>query len=204
MASDKYLLFSLEDEKSKKLGEVISNSTCKKIISVLAESELSENDLAKKLSLPINTIEYNLKKLLHAGILETSKNFFWSVRGKKIQTYKIANKLIVISPKKTFMSKITSLGILPAVLIAGIATGAIAFYNNYASSHQIIAERVQDTVLQAAPTTVTKLAESGASATPNLIATATSVSPTNPVMYFAAGTVLVIVLIIVFNWKKIF
>ncbi len=62
--TEKYLLFALDDEKSKKLGEVISNTTCKKIANFLAEKESSENDISKELKIPINTVEYNLKKLI--------------------------------------------------------------------------------------------------------------------------------------------
>src|SRR3989344_5622785 len=96
----KYLLLDLNDEKAKHLADVLSNETCKKILNLLAENELSANKLSLALNLPLNTITYNIKKLLSSGLIEKSRHF-WSVKGKKIETYKLANKNIVISPKRT-------------------------------------------------------------------------------------------------------
>lgn len=117
----KYLLFSLEEDDSKKLGEIISNPTAKKIANLLAEKEASEKDISDELKIPLNTIEYNLKKLLNAGIIEKSKKFFWSPKGRKIEMYKAANKLIVISPKKSSIyNKLKT--IIPVVFVSVIFT----------------------------------------------------------------------------------
>lgn len=89
--NEKYILLDLEDEKTKQIADVISNSSCKKILNLLAEKEASETDIAKELGIPINTAEYNIKKLEKAGMIEKSKHF-WSVKGKKIHTYKLAKK----------------------------------------------------------------------------------------------------------------
>lgn len=109
----KYLMISIDDEKAKAIAGVLGNKTCKKIIDCLAEKEASEKDLADSLKLPINTIEYNLKKLLEAGLIEKAKNFFWSKKGRKIDIYKISNKSIIISPKTSKVSsKFKSLAIV--------------------------------------------------------------------------------------------
>ena len=47
--------------------------------------------------MPMNSVQYNISKLLEAGLIEEAKSW-WSVKGKKMPTYKVANKLIVISP----------------------------------------------------------------------------------------------------------
>ena len=97
---DKFILMGLNDKRSKKIAEVLGNKTCKKIIDYLAETkQASEKDIADALNIPINTTEYNLKKLLETGLVEKTKNFFWSKKGKKIPMYKLAKKHIVISPK---------------------------------------------------------------------------------------------------------
>jgi DNA-binding transcriptional ArsR family regulator len=125
--TEKYLLFNLEDEKAKKLGEAISNPTARKIVNFLAEREASETEISKNLGLALNTVEYNLKKLLEAGIIEKSKNFFWSSKGKKIDVYKVANKLLVIAPKKSnIYSKLKA--IIPVVLISAVFSFFIAWY----------------------------------------------------------------------------
>jgi len=108
---DKFIMIGLGDERSKKIAEVIGNKTCKKIIDYLSEvKEASEKDIADKLSIPINTAEYNLNKLIESGLIEKTKNFFWSVKGRKIDMYRLSNKRIIISPKSSFK------GVLPAFI----------------------------------------------------------------------------------------
>ncbi|HLD37728.1 MAG TPA: helix-turn-helix domain-containing protein [Candidatus Nanoarchaeia archaeon] len=122
--AEKYMLFNLDDEKAKKLGEIISNTTARRIVNFLAETEASESDIARQLNIPLNTVEYNINKLLEAGIIEKSRNFFWSAKGKKIDMLKVANKLIVISPKKSnIYSKLK--GIVPVVLSSAVFTAFI-------------------------------------------------------------------------------
>ena len=54
----------LEDEKSKELATIISNSTSRKILNYLStKDEVSESDISKELKLPLSTIHYNLKQL---------------------------------------------------------------------------------------------------------------------------------------------
>lgn len=98
---NKYLMLDLNDPRSSKVAEVIANKTCKKILGLLAERELSETDISRELTLPINTVGYNIKNLLEAGLIEKTSNFFWSTRGKKINLYRVSNKKIVISPRSS-------------------------------------------------------------------------------------------------------
>ncbi len=149
--NEKYLLFSLEDEQSKKLGEIISNPTCKKIVSFLAEKEASETDIAKELKIPLNTAEYNIKKLLEAGIIEKAKDYLWSAKGKKINAYKVANKLIVISPKKTSIySKLKEFA--PLVAISCIFTAFIVYYfRMLGSASTQVAEKAEEFLAAGAP-----------------------------------------------------
>lgn len=101
MADDKFIMIGIDDEGSKDIAEVLGNKTCKKIIDYLADTkEASEKDISSALNMPINTVEYNLNKLIKSGLVVKSKNFFWSIKGKKIDMYKLANKHIIISPKK--------------------------------------------------------------------------------------------------------
>ena len=85
MKDDKFILMGLDDERSRDIADVLSNSTCKKIIDYLSEiKEASEKDISDALEIPLNTAEYNLNKLIKAGLVEKAKNFFWSVKGRKI------------------------------------------------------------------------------------------------------------------------
>ena len=97
----KEINMDIDDPRAGDIAEVISNKTCKKIISAVAESNegLSESEIAAKLGMPMNTVNYNIKKLVKSGLIESDKRFLWSVKGKRIYKYKLANKKIVIMPK---------------------------------------------------------------------------------------------------------
>ncbi len=122
--NNKYIMFDINDEKSGKLAEVLANKTCKKILSLLAEEELSQGDISKSLNFGLNTVDYNIKKLIEVGLIEKTSNFFWSVKGKKILIYKLANKKIIISPKTSFK------GMLISILGCGIISGAVKIFMN--------------------------------------------------------------------------
>jgi len=104
----------LDDPRAKAIADVLGNKTCKKILELFAtKEEVSESDVASSLDIPLNTAGYNMKKLLDAGLVEKSNKFFWSTKGKRIATYRLSNKRIIISPKRM-------IGI-PAMIIAGLA-----------------------------------------------------------------------------------
>ena len=114
----------LDDPRTEKIGEVIGNKTSKRILGALAEKEMSESELSTELGMAMNTIGYNVKKLEDAGLIEKVSGFLWSVKGKRIHKYRIANRKIVISPKSF------TRGIVPTVLISGaIALGIKVFYS---------------------------------------------------------------------------
>ncbi|MDO8528895.1 MAG: helix-turn-helix domain-containing protein [Nanoarchaeota archaeon] len=107
--SKKYIMVSMDDERAGKIAEILGNKSSKKILDFLSEkNEASEKEIADKLKMPINTVEYNLNKLLHVELIEKTKNFFWSQKGKKIPMYKLSNKSIIISPKKRISPVIKS------------------------------------------------------------------------------------------------
>ena len=116
----KYIMISLDDERSTKISHILGNKTCKKIIGVLSEKESSEKDISDELKIPINTIEYNLNKLTKTGLIEKSKNFFWSKKGRKIDMYKVSNKSIVISPKSQITSKLKTIAPVAIASIIGV------------------------------------------------------------------------------------
>jgi len=191
--AEKYLLFNLEDEKSKKLGEVISNETCKKIVNSLAEKEMSETEISQGLGIPLNTVEYNLKKLIEAGIIEKSKHW-WSVKGKKIETYKVVNKIILIAPKKTMAGRFKTF--LPVLIISAVFSLFI-FWNNFIRTNSTFSENID------ASKGLTDTATSGAA---NMVAGAanTVAQTSQPVfwMWFLTGIWLVILGFIIYSVVK--
>jgi len=187
-------MVNLEDEKSQKLGEAISNPNCKKIINLLAEQESTASEISKKLKIPLNALDYNLKKLIGAGIIEKSKHF-WSVKGKKIPSYRVVNKVIVIQPKKSSNSSVYSKlkGISLMLVISAILTSLVAFFTKNQETFA-----VSDANLKAA--------EAG-SAAPEAMQTISSsslfLSQVQPWAWFALGALIVIVIILVVNWKRL-
>ena len=140
----KYVLLSLDDKRLKNIAEVLGNKTSGRIIDALAEvGEASEKDISEKMKIPINTVEYNLKKMIQAGILEESKSFFWSTKGKKIKMYKISKKSIIISPKSTRVSSEIK-QILPIALVSGIAAASVKYF--YATQN-VAREIAQDSTV---------------------------------------------------------
>lgn len=132
--SKKYLMFSLDDERAKDLADVMSNKTSKKIVDYLAEKDASVSDIAGDLKMPLNTVDYNVKKLLKTGLIEKKKEFFWSVKGKKIPVYTVSNKHIVISPRKNKLS-----GFIPVLLISGLVGFIIRLFS---SSKEVVSDKV--------------------------------------------------------------
>ena len=118
MTDDKFILMGLDDAGD--IAEALKNPTCKKILNFLGDvKEASEKDIEDALQMPINTVEYNLNKLTKSKLVDKAKNFFWSVKGKKIPMYKLARKHIIISPNKNpSLSYLKT--ILPVILIAVI------------------------------------------------------------------------------------
>ena len=138
MASGNFLLLSMEDDKIKKVSNVISNESCRKILDYLSGKDATESELAKALQLPISTVSYNLKQLIETGLIE-SKEFHYSEKGKEVNHFRLANKYIIIAPKKTFGIKERLKGILPVALIASGAAFIVQLTNKY-FSRGIIAE----------------------------------------------------------------
>ena len=102
----------------------------------------------------MNTLDYNLKKLIGAGLIEKTSSFFWSVKGKKIPTYRLANKKIIISTKNSFKPLVLS------AVIGGFILGAVKLGINYSANERFTStSQLNDVVSQATPALMTKASE---------------------------------------------
>ena len=118
---EKFLLVSLEGKESKKLAQVISNNSSRKILAYLTNKKASESELSKKLSIPISTVHYNLKHLIKAGLVD-SREYHYSEKGKEVNHYSLAKKYIIIAPKTSgIKTKLRSILPMAIVIIAGAA-----------------------------------------------------------------------------------
>ncbi|MBU0535549.1 MAG: winged helix-turn-helix domain-containing protein [Nanoarchaeota archaeon] len=118
-----FIMVSLEEDKAKKLAQVISNDTSRKILDHLASKKATETELAKELSIPISTVHYNLKALVDCRLVEADE-FHYSEKGKEVLHYSLANKYVIIAPKgmtEGFKDKLKSLLPVGFLIAAGAA-----------------------------------------------------------------------------------
>jgi len=100
----KEILVSLGDERVKDVAEVLGNASCVRILDLLAFENLAVSDIAKRLEMRINTVDYNVKKLVRAGLIEKA-DYWWSVKGKKMPIYCVSDRKIVISPRRNVVKR---------------------------------------------------------------------------------------------------
>ena len=129
MVKSNFLLVDLNESKTKKLAETITSDKSRKILNYLTEKDDTEQNIAQNLSIPISTVHYHLQKLLEAQLVIVEE-FHYSEKGREVNHYKLANKYIIIAPKKVSGLKQKLRGILPvAVATLGI-TGVIKVITN--------------------------------------------------------------------------
>jgi predicted ArsR family transcriptional regulator len=138
MPDEAFLLVSLKEDKSKKLAQVISNDTSRKILDYLStKQKATETEIAKTLKIPISTAHYNLAHLMQNKLVQADE-FHYSDKGKEVLHYSLSNKLIIIAPKgsERMMEKLRSF--LPVALIMVAAAAVI----NFIQSRTLIAGEV--------------------------------------------------------------
>jgi len=184
MSEESFLLVSLEEDKAKQLAQVLSNDTARKILNFLSKKEyITESELAKELNMPLSTVHYNIQALLKAGLVNDD-HYTYSEKGKQITHYTLANKYVIIAPKKTRSLFEKLKRYLPVVAIIGAVTLGIRIFNK-----PILEASAQAESLQIAADTI-DLARSGASASNQEFA-----------LWFLTGSIFA--LILYFVWVEI-
>ncbi len=129
-----FLLVSLSEEKTKKLANVITSDSARKILDYLAtkgeKEESTETQIAKDLQLPLSTVHYNLQQLLAGNLVEVDE-FHYSEKGKEVNHYKLANKYIIIAPSAPSQSIRDKLkALLPIALLTAGAAAMIQIFSS--------------------------------------------------------------------------
>ncbi len=128
MTDESFLLVSLEEEKAKKLAQVLSNDTARKILDYLSKKDLiTETQIAKALKLPLSTVHYNLQHLVKTKLIN-DEHFTYSEKGKQISHYSLSNKYVIIAPKKTADLKERLKKFLPVIFITATASLIIKYW----------------------------------------------------------------------------
>ena len=128
MANDSFILVNLKESESKKLAQVISNDSSRKILDYLSENkDGTASDIAKALGIPLSTAHYNLKALLKARLIQVDE-FHYSPKGKEVDHYKLSNKFVVIAPTAAPESLLQKLGkILPVATVVAVGSGIVYY-----------------------------------------------------------------------------
>ncbi|MCD1294605.1 ArsR family transcriptional regulator [Methanocella sp. CWC-04] len=100
MADDDKLLVVPLGSESKNITQIISNDTARSILELLAESPMSTSAIAKKLDIPLTTAQYNVEKLIEAGLVKIERTKY-SEKGREVKLYSAAKRYIVLVPEKT-------------------------------------------------------------------------------------------------------
>lgn len=201
----------MDDSRIKKLAGVLGNDTCEKIIDYLEKNdEASASDISEALNFPLNTVDYNIKKLVESGIVEKKKKFFWSSKGKKIVTYGLSNKSIVISPKKSsIQSKAKSL--VPGILAIGIGTILVKIFARPASfdytndaNFKALEASAPEAIQTAEDAAVGGATDIVRETTVNNINIFTDTMPQTPFwVWFLLGALVALFVFSIVNWKKL-
>lgn len=204
-----FLLVSLEEEKAKKLAQVISNPSCRKILDFLAVKSGTETSISSELKLPLSTVHYNLQHLLNSGLVDADR-FHYSSKGKEVLHYSLANKYVIIAPKaasESFIEKLKSL--VPAFIIVG-ALGLIAslFSRLNSSAGSFGAQEVMTkSMAEAAPAVDAArgvmLQEAAVATGPALTQTSQACFYTFPMwLWFIVGAVLMMIVYFLVEWAR--
>lgn len=146
---DKNVLVSLGDSRMKEIAEVLGSASCVRILELLGEEDLTISDISERLDMKMNTADYNVKKLVGAGLVEGTGHW-WSVKGRKMVVYRVSDKRIVISPRKSNAKKF--LWVLGLTGVVGIWLRSLfGGSSNLAVKGAGDAMLMQDAVFEAAP-----------------------------------------------------
>ena len=198
MAKNNLLLVDLNDDKTKKLAETITSDTSRKILNYLAEKEDSEANIAKSTGIPISTVHYHLLKLQDAGLVLTDE-YHYSEKGREINHYKLANKYIIIAPKKVTGLKQKLKNILPVALTALGISAIIKLFTSFTGT-----SFGQDKVMAVERAVLTEVADEMAYAAPEAakeVAQSVSSQP-DIAFWFLIGSVSTIALYLVIGMVK--
>ena len=199
MAKESFVLVSLKEDKAKKLAQVITNQSCKKILEYLTEREATESEIAQKLNLPISTVHYNLSALVDAGLVITDE-YHYSKKGKEVNHYKLANKYIIIAPRSTWGIKEKLKSILPVTLLALATSGLIHLFAGYfqkpaflaAESAAREAPALKQKAVEEAAVAADMALEAAPNITQNIAPSVSQVQEPNVALWFLAGSLFII------------
>ena len=131
---DDIQIFPTDDNRLKLLGEIFSNESSRKVLTLLLEKELTVMDISKDSGLSPNLIIHHLKKMINTEIVTITKESRNS-RGRPLRFYRAKSAIVILSKdaanrantskslKKT-LGKITR---FVSIGLAGVFTWILAY-----------------------------------------------------------------------------
>lgn len=125
MADDEKFLVVPLGKKSKAITQAVSNDTAMEIMELLAEGPMSTSKVAEVLGIPLTTAQYNIEKLMEAGLVKIAKTKY-SEKGREVKLYEAMNRAIVILPGKSATGAVMEalkryIILLPIAIVMSIA-----------------------------------------------------------------------------------
>ena len=94
--NDSIQIFPTNDERLKFLGEIFSNESSRKILTLLLEKELTIMEISKESGISPNLIIHHLKKMIESSIVTITKESTNS-RGRPLRFYRAKPAIIILS-----------------------------------------------------------------------------------------------------------
>lgn len=125
---EKLLILPLNDKNSKKISQIISNDTARNILEVIASQPLSASEIAEKLAIPLTTVQYNVEKLIDAGLVKVERTKY-SEKMKPMRIYAPQRKFVVITTGKASKKEVIAAlkRYLALISFAAVGSGIIEF-----------------------------------------------------------------------------
>jgi predicted transcriptional regulator len=124
---EEVILLEPGQEQAQNIAKAISHQNAADLMQLLSkEGPMRLSDIAEKLGLSTNAAKYHVENLKNAGLIEIS-NTQYSVKGKKMNVYRLKNQVFIVAPRmapgvdlRAALLKYASLFVLFVVSFAAI------------------------------------------------------------------------------------
>ncbi len=124
---DSIKVMSVDDQKIKTVGEVLSNDSSRAILKILADKEMSANQISQDVDLSIALVAFHLKKMQDVGIIKMTRTGK-SVKGQDVKYYSATNQSFLITPTRhteSILDSVKRYSRFAAIGIAGLVSWVI-------------------------------------------------------------------------------
>jgi len=222
MAKHNFLFFNLGEEDAARISQTIANKTAQRILDELKRGNATETEIAKRLSLPLSTVHYNMQQLVDAHLV-IGDQYHYSAKGREVSHYRLTNKVIVIAPSGTTQFEQLARTLIPAALIVAAGTWFVSFISSrisnisnsnffgdmapyaaksVASAAMIVNEGIA-TTSAGAPAPSALMMNADLANTTDTVARAVSVQPNYALWFLVGGVVILgVSLLIMWMWNR--